>query len=139
MAIDPRAAPRRQNPTPRGPLSGGDAVEPVEGATAAQFARNRFGGPTRVNSFPFTFTTTPQIVLGSNPRRVFWLMVNRGIVSVAVDIDPAMTFANGVLLGAAGGFATEDVAEDGETVAWAVFGASESSTAVVRILEVMRV
>ena len=138
--LDPRAVRGAFAPVPRTvlpPDSVGD--DPISGATAAQMARRRYGGPTRTESRTVTLTTTPTQIIGNNPRRVFWSIINRGIVNSAVDIDLAMTFANGILMGAAGGFVQSDVNEDGESVAWPVFGACESATCVVRILETMRV
>lgn len=140
MAIDPRTqrAPFVETPRSSGVVTPA-GVDPVAGATAAEMARRRFGGPTRVVSTSVTLTTAPSTVLAPNPRRVFWTVINRGVVSAAVDIDSGMTFANGILIGAAGGFVQSDVEEDGETVGWAVFGACESGTCVVRVLEVTRV
>lgn len=140
MATDPRQLPRPVIGTPRADLGKPlDPENPVTGATAAEMAGRRFGGPTRVNSTTLNLTTTQQVILGSNPRRVFWTVINRGIVNAACDVDPGMTFATGILMGAAGGFVQSDVTEDGETVAWPVFAVCESGTCPVRILEVVRV
>lgn len=139
MAQDPRAVRGAYTPAARAPDVTPDTLEPIAGATAAEQARRAYGGPTRVQSTTFTLTTTVQQVLGNNPRRVFWSVINRGVVNAAVDWDPGMTYANGILLGAAGGFAQADVREDGETTGWALFGASESGSAVLRVVEIMRV
>lgn len=137
--MDPRSAREPFVPAPRSlafdPLRAGA----ISGATAAEMAELRFGGPTRLESTVVTLSTTWGQILAANPRRVFWSILNRAVVNAAIDILPSSTFANGILLGAAGGFAQMEVEEDGEAVAWAVFGASESATAVCRILEVMRV
>jgi hypothetical protein len=113
--------------------------DPVTGATAAQISARRYGGAVRASSFAFTLTTSLQTVLAGNPRRVFWAIYNRGVVNAAIDIDSSMTFANGIPMAAAGGFVQSSVDEDGETVAWPVFGVCESGTSVVRVVEVMRV
>lgn len=140
MAIDPRSRRGAFQPTPRSagltPDSGDD---PVAGSTAAEMSARRFGGRTRTQESSFTLTTTPQVIIGGNPRRVFWSMFNRGIVTAAVSTDASMTFANGIPMGAAGGFVQSDVTEDGDTVGWPVFGACESGTCVLRVIETMRV
>jgi hypothetical protein len=139
MALDPRAARGPYQPVARhvDPASGQEGA--IEGATAAEFAQNRFGGPTRVQSTSVTLSTTFGQILGGNPRRVFWTIINRGTTDVGIDTDPASSQATGILLAAGGGYASMDVTEDGESVAWPVYGASASGTPQVRILEVMRV
>lgn len=139
MAEDPRARRTPYVPSPRATAEPPGGGEPVAGATAAEMARRRFGRPTRVQSRAITLSATWGQILESNPRRLFWTIINRGVVNAAVDTDASATFANGILLGAAGGFASMDVEEDGETVGWTVYGAAESGTAVVRAVEVMSV
>jgi hypothetical protein len=139
VAIDPRSTRAPYQSAPRGEGTAEGGLGPVAGATGAEMSRNRFGGPVRTESRTATLTTAVAPILGNNPRRVFWSIINRGVVNAAVDVDSAMTFADGILLGAAGGFAQMDVEEDGETVGWTVYGAAESATAVVRIVETMRV
>lgn len=136
---DPRAQRTPFQSAPRSATDFRASGDAIVGATAAEMAQHRFGGPTRLDSRPITLTTTWQQIIGANPRRVFWSLINRGVVNGAVDIDPAATFANGIPIGAAGGFVQSDVEEDGESVAWAVFGACESGTAVCRLIEIMRV
>lgn len=140
MEFDPRVRRADAMPTPRSiDFPDQTANVPVQGATAAQIAAQQFGGPTRGNSVTVTLTTAPSVVLAGNPRRVFWMIINRGVVNAAVDIDSSMTAANGIPIGAAGGVVFSDVREDGEAVAWPVFGACDSGTCVVRVYEVMRV
>lgn len=140
MAVDPRQLGRTQSGTPRADVGQPLGVQnPVTGATAAEMSGRRFGGPTRVNRSTVTLTTAVQTILNSNPRRVFWQVINRGVVNAGVDIDPSASFAQSILMGAAGGFVQSDVTEDGETVAWPVYGVCESGTCVVMIYEVVRV
>lgn len=137
--MDPRAARTPYVPAGRmvSPATGAEGA--ITGATAAEMAQKRFGGPTRVVSTTFTLTTTWQQFIANNPKRVFLTVINRGVVNAAADIELSSTFANGIPLGAAGGFLTMDVEEDGESVGWSLYGACESGTCVVRVLEVMRV
>lgn len=137
--MDPRAVRGPYQPAPRASDPFPAPTDAIRGATAAEMSQQRFGGPTRVQSTVVTATTTWAQLLQGNPKRVFWTVINRAIVNAAIDIDAASTYANGIPLGAAGGFASMDVQEDGESVSWPVFGASESSTATLRVLEVMRV
>lgn len=139
MDRDPRSQRGPYQPVARVGNDPRPGVGAVVGATAAEFSQTRFGGPTRVQSTTFTATTTWQPILAANPRRVFWTIINRGTVDAAVDVDSGATQANGILIAAGGGFASMDVQEDGESVAWPVFGATASGSAVLRILEVIRV
>ncbi len=115
-------------------------VDPAPtGATAATFSENRYGGPiTHVLSSP-AVTTTAQRILVNNPKRVHWLVVNRGANNIAVDFNEELTYAGSFPLGAEGGVASSDVEEDGETVARPLWAISQAGTNSLRVLEVVRV
>lgn len=110
-----------------------------EGATAAELSQRRFGGPTRIQSTSVTLTTTFGQILAANPRRVFVEFINRGTVDAAVDSDGAGSFASSILIAAGGGYVSLAVDEDGESTAWPYYGATTAGTAVVRIIEIIRV
>lgn len=139
MAEDPRATRTGYLPVPRHNATAIPGVGAPAGATAAEMSQTRFGGPTRVQSTTINASTTFGQILAANPRRVFWTIINRGVTDVAIDTDAAGSFASSILLAAGGGYASMDVAEDGESVAWPVFGASSSGSPALRILEVLRV
>lgn len=110
------------------------------GSTAAEVAQARFKGPTRPvwrPNVPVATTITP--LLGNNPRRVFWMIMNRAVVNGAIGFDNELTAGTGILLAAAGGVATMDVEEDGEAVTYAVTGIMSGAAGAVTILEVERV
>lgn len=111
----------------------------IPGATASEISGKRFGGPTRVNSKVVPVGTTSTQLMENNPRRVFWMAINRGVNNAAWDWDPTFTFANGGLLGAAGGYVSAEVDEDGESVAWEVRAIADQAPVNVRVFEIMRV
>lgn len=110
-----------------------------EGSTAHEFSSRRFGGPVRPRSRVVSVATTPTQVLDNNPRRVYWLIVNRAVNNGAFDIAADVTAANGILLGAGGGFASMDVELDGETVGYEVWGIQDVAAGSWRVFEVFRV
>lgn len=111
----------------------------VPGATASEFATLLYGGPTRIRSSSPTIGATLGQLIGNNPRRVHWTAMNRSVNNGALGWDRETTFANGVLLGAGGGFASMDVREDGEAVAWEVFAINDAAAGTWRIIEIERV
>ncbi len=113
--------------------------EDIQGRTAAVFARNRFGGPTRPAESRVNVGTSVTPLIGNNPRRVFWMAVNRTPNEGALGLDPTLTFANGILLGPNGGFASMAVEEDGEAVGYAVFAIQNIAGGTWYVLEVMQV
>lgn len=112
---------------------------PPAGATAAEWSAKWFGGPTRLSRITVTIATTPTQVLGNNPKRVFWSANNRSVNDGALGGDNTLTFANGDLLPALGGRAESAVQEDGEAVAWAVFGIQNAAAGDWVVTEITRV
>lgn len=109
------------------------------GSTAAEWSARWFGGPTRVKSRAVTVGTTPTQILGNNPKRVFWAALNRAVNSGAVDFDQEVTEASGIPVGALAGGVSMSVQEDGEPVAWAVWGIQSGASGTWRVVEVERV
>jgi hypothetical protein len=112
---------------------------PPAGATAAEFAQRRFGGPTRLRSTTLSVGTTPTRLFQNNPRRVFWRAVNRSVNFGAIGFDQEFTAANGDLVGANGGSVSMDVNEDGEPVAWEVWTINDTAAGTWRLTEIERV
>lgn len=114
-------------------------LEPPAGATAAEWSKKWFGGPTRITRSTVTVGTTVTPILGNNPKRVFWAANNRSINDGAIGGDNTLTFATGDLLPALGGRAISTVQEDGEAVAWSVFGIQNAAAGDWVITEISRV
>lgn len=111
----------------------------IAGATAAEFAQLRFGGPTRVNITLRTIGTLASRLLDNNPRRVGWVAANRGTSDGAFSTDPGVLTTTGLPLQASGGAVSMQVDEDGEAVAWewyAVTGAAAQSFVVFEFVRV---
>lgn len=109
------------------------------GATAAEFAENRFGGPTQFLETIVTVGVALVRLVPPNPRRVAWLAQNRGLTNVGFGFNREVAAATGFLLGAEGGVATANVETDGEGVTWEVFAISTVAGQSVRVLETIRV
>ena len=109
------------------------------GATAADFAARRWGGPIGVDVRLVTVGTTLTELVRNNPRRVLWLVQNRGAGDLSTALDRAVTTANGFLLSASGGLQSMDAEEDGEAVTYPLFAIGAAAGNVVRVLEVFRV
>lgn len=76
-------------------------------------------------------------IIPNNPDRVAWQAVNRSVNNGAIGFDRETTFANGILLGAAGGLASMTVEEDGEAVTQAIFGINDAAAGSWRVTEVL--
>jgi len=111
----------------------------IAGSTAAEFSQALFGGPTRLRTAVVTVGTIPTRLFGNNPKRVFWRAVNRSVNFGAIGFDQEFTAANGDLVGANGGSVSMEVREDGEPVAWEVWGINDTAAGDWRITEVERV
>jgi len=109
------------------------------GASAAEFARNQFGGPTRLRFRVVTVTTTALELLANNPKRLFWAAMNRSVNAGGIWFDNEITTTNSFLVGANGGLATMDVREDGEAVAYRVTAINDTASGTWVTLEVERV
>lgn len=141
-------APRRQiglpNPPPpnapaRAPAAKLTPYEIPEGATAAQYAQKRFGGPTKIVETDITVGTTGVQLMLNNPRRIQWTMTNRGSSDVNFQFQRNFTAGQGFLLSATGGVAEAYVDEDGEETTYEITGISGSAGQIVHIVEVIRV
>ena len=128
MDFDPRA--RRVpgvSPVAGPPVTASDQqIGP--GSTAAFFSRQRWGIPVQPTVSRPTAGTTASTILGGNAKRVFWMVVNRGIADVNLDTLATATLGNGILLAAGGGYASMDVLEDAEAVTYAVSVIAVSGT-----------
>lgn len=84
-------------------------------------------------------TTSATRILQNDPNRVFWVAMNRSVNNGAVGFNREVTFANGLLVGAGGGFVESDIDDDGEAIADEVFAINNSAAGDWRIVEIRRV
>lgn len=117
----------------------GTPYKTPSGATAAQFTEARFKGPTRSTLRAVTVAITSTQILDNNPKRVHAAIVNISAQQGYFNYDNNVSSSNGILLGAGGGSMTESVDEDGESVAWPMFGLNVGASGVWMVYEVFRV
>jgi len=109
------------------------------GATGAEFAAKRWGGPTRTTTTIVTVGTAVATLLAENPRRVAWLVQNRGGTDVATSDTRDVAAATGFLLQATGGAQSMNVEEDGEGVCYALYAISTIAGQTVRVQQTERI
>lgn len=119
-------------------LGQGPGVDPLS-ATAEQtiswLVNNRFGGNIVPVSSVVSVTTGGGRVLGGNPRRVAWAIVNRSASDGAINIGQSTTFAQGLLLAANGGAAFSFWDRHGTEPAYEVWGIQNTATGDWRVVE----
>lgn len=105
---------------------------------AASASEKIFGFPTRLVEAPEGSElglAATQIFL-NNPDRVFWLVVNLGPGTVYIAYKRQVDATHGIRLGPLGGFASSKVDEDGEAVAYELFGIATVANNDIYFLEV---
>jgi len=124
-------------------LTAGETTEQkalqVAGATAAEFAQLRYGGPTRILITQRSIGITPSRLLDNNPRRIGWVAANLGTGTAAFSTDPAVTLTTGLPLQPSGGAASMQVDEDGEAVAWEWYAIDSAAAQPFVVYEFIRV
>ena len=109
------------------------------GSAAWEFASVRFLGPTTARDEVVTVATTPTRLLQNNPRRLFWLVVNRSVSAGAITFNPSAFSGRGLLLAPFGSSASMSVEEDGEQVSNELWATNETGAGFWWVFEVMRV
>jgi hypothetical protein len=104
---------------------------------AARISDTKFGTTTRIRDRAVSVGTALAELIPQNPDRVAWQAINRSVNNGALGFDREVTFANGVLLGAGGGFAAMSAEEDGEAVTQAVFAINDTAAGTWRVIEVL--
>lgn len=111
----------------------------IPGATAAEFAALRFGGPTRILITQRSIGTIPSRLLDNNPRRIGWIAANNGSAGISLSTDPAVTTTTGLPVQGGGGAVSMQVDEDGEAVAWEWLAVSGAAAQAITVFEFIRV
>lgn len=101
----------------------------------ALVARRWFGGPTELRSRLVSVATTVTELLPNNPNRIAWVIENRSVNNGAIGFDNETTFANGLKIGADGGFASMVAETDGESVGYRLVGINEAAAGDWRVVE----
>lgn len=118
------------------------SVNAPAGAYAAQLAARKWDGPTRPVSTTITPTNGSQFrVMQNNPRRLHWMLWNFGPNDVWVDFVQPVFSLQGFLLDNGGGWISQSLDEDGESVAWDLYGvclALQVGGANMKLLEIIR-
>lgn len=108
-----------------------------QGATAAEFTLRRYGRPVRIVQRNVFLTPTIKKVLDNNPRRLHWLLQNIGQPAAYLDFTTNVDKTTSIVLGGQGGFLSMDVAEDGESVGWELFGAVVLDSTTLVVIEII--
>lgn len=106
------------------------------GATAAEYARKRYGSATRMRELRPAIGTTPTAALGQNPKRLFWQVVNTSVNSMSYGQDFSLSIANGLPLSPSGGGASMSVDEDAEAVTYPVLLTASIAASATYVIEV---
>jgi len=106
--------------------------------TPASYVQAKRGGlRTRLAESDVSVTTTSIPLLGNNPNRLAWELVNNGVGRVDFTSNPPAVAGTKRPLGPSGGFATMEAQDDGEATGWAQFGISAGGTNVVHVTELV--
>lgn len=92
------------------------------GATAAERTKVLYGRPVRPETSVVNIGATPTRILKNSPRRIGWMIVNRGASDITADFVNAVVLGTGFLIVQNGGYLSATVDEDGELVAWEFWG-----------------
>ena len=113
-------------------------AERYAGSTAHLAAIQRLGFPTRLNTRVVEVSDASATrVLDLNPRRLFWLLVNRGVDDVSLRFESYDVDAFGILATAYGGIVSASVDEDGEAVTYEVWAQSLRGSVPLYVVEVV--
>lgn len=129
------------NPPPKPSADPEDAAprtdyEVPAGATAALYAQKRFGAQTRIRESRPTAGVTPAAMLGQNPKRLFWMLVNTSVNAVSYGEAFDLTVSNGLPLAPSGGGVSMAVDEDGEAVTYPVMAVASIAASTMYAIEV---
>ena len=104
---------------------------------SGEFTYKRFGIQTIPKESRPVANIIASVVIDNNPNRVYYSIMNRSSVNVAVGFGADLTVANGLLLPPNGGWVSQAIEEDGTAVAWAIYAASAVDAAALYILEIV--
>jgi len=106
----------------------------------ADLLMERFKVRTRAVQNPKSVTTatdTAQIILGNNPNRLGWLLINLGASPIYIALTNDVSDAKGIRLSANGGDASCVWDEDFDMTAWAWWIRCPGGTSNVFALEIV--
>lgn len=104
----------------------------------AEILEKKYGVLTDAKYNPLVdeLTTTQVVVLGNNPNRLAWSIVNLSDTDCYIAWDTNVGTDHGVLLTANGGSASMRMDEDFEATCWAVHGISTAVNKDIFVLEI---
>jgi hypothetical protein len=108
-----------------------------EGSRAYEVGARLLGVRTTLRTRSFVLGTSVVEVLPENPRRLGWMVSNRGEFYVELSHDRSLLPGGGLLLTGEGGSASMTVVEDGEVTGYAVYGVAVGSPSTIHIIEVV--
>jgi len=104
-------------------------------------ARAKTGFPSRpiINPVTSTVLTTATLILRNNPDRIFWLVVNLSAYDGYIGWDTQVSGTKGLLVPANGGYASVNIAEDGELAIAEVYAINLTASGTWMIVEVEKI
>lgn len=123
MAALPPGVPDERRHLPRTPSS--------------EFTFKRFGRQTYLQEKRVMVGISLVTVVNSNPDRLFYTLTNRGGSNISIGFSSDLTVLNGILVPAAGGWISQHIDDDGDVVAWQVFGISAALGQLVYVIEIL--
>ena len=105
---------------------------------AIEFAARRFGGILRERQSSPSIGTAAVELLGADPERVFYIVVNLSVNDIHVSFRNDVSAINGILIIAQGGSMEVDVESDGNLPSLQLFGIAAAAASQLFILELRR-
>ena len=118
-------------------LTPGEERRHLPRTPSAEFTFQRFGRQTYLREDRVTVGTEITQILGNNPDRMFYMISNRSGSVGSIGWSAELTSVNGLFIAANGGFLSQDIQQDGDVVAWAVFGVSGAAGAIWYVAEIL--
>jgi len=104
---------------------------------SSDFTFKKFGRQTYLRRSTPTIGTTPVIILPNDPNRLFYFVMNRSSVNIEIDWVEDITFGNSLLIIANGGSIQQNIEDDGDVVAWSVYGVAALAGSNIFIMEIL--
>ena len=104
---------------------------------SSEFTFQRFGRQTYLRTSRPTLGATVVEILPNNPDRLFWEITNRSANTLSIGWDAEITAGIGVLIAPTGGAYSAAIEEDGDVVAWGVYGVASGANSQLYVIEIL--
>lgn len=108
------------------------------GGAARRFSVERFGGSLRILEAFVDIDTETVVAVQQDPDRVALLVTNVGTTQLTFRFRSPVLTGEGILLLGNGDSLGLNVENDGDTVAWRLFGISDAINGRIHVVETVR-